>query len=152
MDGPNGPNLIENVLNLIGGHQPLYYAQGDALDVSLFNQPGDFPYAYLLAPRFPGQNNPNNPDPAQIFYYWSQIQQITTYVQGLLPNLQAFLLIPYIAQGQYPNNQLYRGQALFEYDPNADGRNNGNWRLFYEESSVNGRTVGQDVVGVNRPT
>jgi hypothetical protein len=152
MDGPNGANLIENVLNLIGGNQPLYYATGVALDISLFNQPDDLPYAYLLAPRSPGGNNNANPDPAQIYYYWPQIQQITTYIQELLPNLQAFLPIPYIAQAQYPENELYRGQALFEYDPNADGNGNGNWRLFYEETSVNGRSRGQDVVGVNKPT
>jgi len=73
MDGPNGPNLTENVLNLIGGNQPLYYAQSDALDVSLFNQPRDLSYAYLLAPQFRGDNNFNNLNPAQIFYSWSQI-------------------------------------------------------------------------------
>ncbi|KUJ14025.1 uncharacterized protein LY89DRAFT_737025 [Mollisia scopiformis] len=151
MDGPNGANLDENVLNLIGGKTPLYYASGVALDVTLFNQANDLPYAYLMAPRYPG-NNAAAGSPDQIYLYWPQIQAIGAYIQELLPNLQAYLPIPYIAQAQYPANELYRGQALFEYDPNADGNGNGNWRLFYEETSVDGRSKGQNVVGVNQPT
>jgi hypothetical protein len=39
----------------------------------------------------------------------------------------------------YPDDQLWRGQALFEYDPLADARYGADWRLWYEEASERGR-------------
>lgn len=92
------------MLNLIGGQQPLYYAIGDALDVSLYNQPGDMPHAFLLAPRFGPRSKElagiPNPPPEQTFYDWDKIQQIGEYLKTLIPEI-TFVPVPYIAQSSY---------------------------------------------------
>jgi hypothetical protein len=51
----------------------------------------------------------------------------------------------YFATGDgYPND--YQGVALWQYDPNADGNRNANWRLWFEAANENGTALGQDVI------
>lgn len=47
---------------------------------------------------------------------------------------------------EYPADEEWRGQALFEYDPDADGQHNADWRLWYEQAAERGRRgLGQPV-------
>jgi len=134
----------------------LHYAGGDAFDVSLFNQPGDNPVAFWLTPRSDAEealkdaNPPDDQANPQLLWYYPETQQLQQYLAGLLDTI-TFMAVPYISEQSYPSNQQYRGRALFEYDPNADGNGNGNWRLFYEQNVEDGRSRGQDVFGKNNP-
>ena len=39
------------------------------------------------------------------------------------------------------NEKAYRGQALFEWDPNAHGEGQADWRIWFEHLSFEGRNM-----------
>ena len=51
------------------------------------------------------------------------------------------LVNSYLALNDYKD--AWRGVALYEYDRNADGKGNPDWRLWNEQSSIRGRELDQ---------
>lgn len=88
----------------------------------------------------PGNPNPPAPGP-ETQQYGGRIAQITQTLTGLIPGLTV-VYCNYIAINVEDQTQEYQGKALFEYDPNADGLGNPNFRLWYEQAMEDGRSLG----------
>jgi hypothetical protein len=123
------PDFDKNVLNLIQGLKPLYRADGPGLDANLFNQPGDNSYAAIMTPRDPE----NMQD-----YYPDKVKVLQDLLQKLIPGIRVDS-VPYLSTDKkYPPGY---GAAAFEYDPDADGDGNADWRLFYENNVKQGSEI-----------
>ncbi|KAF1841660.1 uncharacterized protein K460DRAFT_409117 [Cucurbitaria berberidis CBS 394.84] len=140
------PDFKENVVNLVAGRQPLRNALGDAPTASLYNQPQDTTYAFISTPRVWGEKGSTSTP-----MYAQQVSDLQALLREIIPRI-AIIVRPYEKPwvrdtdkvtgapiNLYPQDQLWRGQALFEYDPLADGRFGADWRLWYEEASERGR-------------
>jgi len=147
------PNLQQNALNLIRGSGPRYLADGTSLSRALFTEEevtlenGETitvqPYAAIMTPREGfGQ---------QQLYYPNQVNQIATLVQGIIGVNP--VIYGYHSMNPYDQGEEGRlGAALFEYEWDADGEGNGDWRLWYEYSHESGRGLGMFPQGRNMPT
>jgi len=90
----------------------------------------------------PTADNPNPPVPGpDTQLYSGRMGQLSQTLTNLVPGLTV-VYYNYIATNIEDYQQGYQGKALFEYDPNADGANNPNFRLWYEQASENGRGIG----------
>lgn len=154
------PNLQQNALNLITGATPLFFAEGTSLDPTLFgpqevrdadgntvlddqgNPVTSEPYAAIMTPRYGTRTNNN-------LFYPQQIGQIADTVEariGVRP-----IIYGYHSANRYNQGNGRRGAALFEYEWDADGEGNGDWRLWYEYSHESGRALGMFPQGRNLP-
>ncbi|KAI1108459.1 hypothetical protein F5Y14DRAFT_457027 [Nemania sp. NC0429] len=147
-DDKKDPNeaFQENCLNLITGQDPTWRKRGDSLDPSLFTGDNGPARAYIMTPRpdqdSPTAQNPNPPVPGpgeQL--YAGRITQLSQTLTGLIPGLEV-VYYNYIAVNVEKQQQAYQGKALFEFDPNADGSSNPNFRLWYEQTMNDGRAMG----------
>ncbi|ROV94593.1 hypothetical protein VPNG_09194 [Cytospora leucostoma] len=127
----------ENCLNLITDNGNTWRAKGDAIDPSLFI---DFnPVAFIMTPRQdqddPTDEVPNPPVPGpKTQQYQAKVEQLVATLQGLIPGLSV-IFYNYIAMELEDYETEYQGVALFEYDPNADGHGNANFRIWYEAAT-----------------
>lgn len=133
-------NFVRNVRNLIAGEEPQYRTSGPGLDPSLFNEEDDLTYASILTPAYEEDN----------LYFPTQVTAMVTLLGELMPGVHV-VVKPYFPLTEEEEEEIgdspsVRGQTMFEYDPNADGQGNGDWRLWYEEFSQRGRNLGQEVV------
>lgn len=86
----------------------------------------------------PTAQNPNPPVPGpDEQMYGMQIGQLSQTLRSLIPDL-TIINYNYIAQNVPNQRYLWQGKALFEYDPDADGDSNPNFRLWYEQTMRNG--------------
>ncbi|KAI0122363.1 hypothetical protein F4814DRAFT_408463 [Daldinia grandis] len=136
----------QNCLNIITGQGHIWRAQGDSLDPSLFTGENGPAFAFIMTPRQdqddPTEQNPNPPVPGpQTQLYAGRMGQLSQTLTDLIPGLWV-VYYNYIATNVEHYSQSYQGKALYEYDPNADGANNPNFRLWYEQTEVNGRDLG----------
>ncbi|KAJ8122949.1 hypothetical protein O1611_g9711 [Lasiodiplodia mahajangana] len=148
-DGRIAPDTAfeQNCLNLITGQGARWRARGDHLDPSLFEGTTNGPaIAYIMTPRqdqeTPTKQNPSPPVPGpDTQFYPGRMEQLSQTLTSLIPGLEV-VHYNYIAMNSKDYTQSYQGRALFEYDPNADGSNNANFRLWYEQTMVDGRSAG----------
>ncbi|KAJ8120462.1 hypothetical protein ONZ43_g2834 [Nemania bipapillata] len=132
----------QNCLNFITGQGAKWKTKGDSLDPSLFTGDNGPAVAFIMTPR-PDQNdptpqNPNPPVPGpNEQMYEAQITQLSQTIQSLIPGLN-IINYNYIALNPRNQDQDWQGKALFEYDPDADGNSNPNFRLWYEQTMRNG--------------
>jgi len=136
----------QNCLNLITGSGQTWRARGDNLNPSLFTGENGPAIAYIMTPREdqddPTPQNPNPPVPEpDTQLYSGRMAQLSQSLTELIPGL-GVVYYNYIAINVEQYTQIYQGKALFEFDPNADGSNNPNFRLWYENTMVDGRTAG----------
>jgi hypothetical protein len=73
--------------------------------------------------------------------YPGRMRQLSQTLTNLIPGLWV-VYYNYIAINVESYTQAYQGKALFEYDPNADGNNNADFRIWYEQNSEGGRSAG----------
>jgi len=127
-----------NVRNLITGQTPQYRATGPALNPSLYNQEDDKTYASILTPAYQADN----------LYFPTQVAAMVTLLGELIPGIHV-VVKPYYPLTEEEENDIsgasVRGQTMFEYDRNADGQGNADWRLWYEQFSQRGTNLGQEV-------
>ncbi|KAI1441252.1 hypothetical protein F5Y02DRAFT_400284 [Annulohypoxylon stygium] len=140
-DGAKAPDTAfqQNCLNLITGQGQTWRARGDSLDPSLFTGDNGPAFAYIMTPRQdqadPTPDNPNPPVPsADTQLYGGRMNQLSQTLINLVPRLSV-IYYNYIATNIEEYTRKYQGKALFEYDANADGNNNPNFRLWYEQTS-----------------
>ncbi|KAI1421434.1 hypothetical protein F5Y12DRAFT_704443 [Xylaria sp. FL1777] len=136
----------QNCLNLITGRGQTSGTQGDHLDPSLFTGANGPAIAYIMTPRQdqddPTPQNPNPPAPGPTTQlYASRMSQLSQTLTTLIPGV-GVTYYNYIATNVENYKQDYQGKALFEFDPNADGSNHPNFRLWYEETMKDGRAAG----------
>jgi hypothetical protein len=122
------------VENLIRGHTPLFRAKGDALDVTAFTGDGEQCFAALMVPRY----NTGN----KAAFYPDLNQRFENLILELLPGCRT-ILYEYWAR---PQPAVGRALALFEYESNADGNGNADWRLWYENVYEQASKLGMRVV------
>ncbi|KAI1123372.1 hypothetical protein F5Y10DRAFT_286255 [Nemania abortiva] len=140
-DGREAPDTAfqQNCLNLITGQGKKWKTRGDSLDPSLFTGGNGPAIAYIMTPR--QDQDPNSPVPGpETQYFPGRMEQLSQTLTSLIPGL-GLSYYNYIAMGS-EYHKAYQGKALFEYDPNADGLNNANFRLFYEQTMQDGRAAG----------
>ena len=90
----------------------------------------------------PTADNPNPPVPGpDTQLYAGKIGQLSQTLTSLIPWV-TIVYYNYIATNLEDYIQAYQGKALFEYDPDADGSNNANFRIWYEQTSEDGRSLG----------
>lgn len=111
-------------------------ADGPGIDASLFTADGDMPYASIMVPRHNNQG--------KSAYFPSKNRQIANLVARLIPGCRVDTY-KYYAEDGYPKGSA-RGVAVLEYDADADGKGNGDWRLWYETKEARGRELGQNVI------
>ncbi|KAI8966244.1 hypothetical protein F5Y11DRAFT_343630 [Daldinia sp. FL1419] len=145
---PRDPDTAfqENCLNLITGQGQTYQVRGDSLDPRLFTGENGPAFAFIMTPRqsqdSPTEQNPNPPVPGpETQMYAGRINQLSQTLTDLIPGLW-IVYYNYIAVDTDEYIQDYQGKALYEYDPNADGANNANFRLWYEQNTENGQNLG----------
>ena len=133
-------NFQENVANLITGNTPLFRASGTSLDPALF--PSDESVAVIMTPR-KGTGNKG-------LYYPTNVNNLVNIIRDRIG-------VTAIVYGYNPprndaalERRPRQGNALFEYEWNADGQGNGNWRIWCEESQPYDGG-GQLIQGQNRP-
>ncbi|KAH8167162.1 hypothetical protein CIB48_g1052 [Xylaria polymorpha] len=143
-DGGTDPATAfqQNCLNLITGQGTKWRCRGDGLDPSLFTGNNGPAVAFIMTPRpdqdDPTAQNPNPPVPGpDEQMYGMQIGQLSQTLRSLIPDL-TIINYNYIAQNVPNQRYLWQGKALFEYDPDADGDSNPNFRLWYEQTMRNG--------------
>jgi hypothetical protein len=88
----------------------------------------------------PTTANPNPPVPdatSQLFP--AQISSLVQTLRGMLGQGLGVTMYNYVATNDAESPD---GIALFEYDPNADGLANPNFRLWYEQNMYDGRQQG----------
>ncbi|KAI0430579.1 hypothetical protein F5Y09DRAFT_341512 [Xylaria sp. FL1042] len=148
VDGGKAPDTAfeQNCLNLITGQGQRWRARGDSINPSLFTGDNGPAIAYIMTPRrdqdTPTPQNPNPPVPGpdtQLFA--GRIEQLSQTLTDLIPGL-GITYYNYIGMNVKQQSVGYKGKALFEFDPNADGSNNPNFRLWYEHTMVDGREAG----------
>jgi hypothetical protein len=88
----------------------------------------------------PDNPNPPAPDPDTQLYE-GQIGQLAETLTNLIPGV-TIVYYNYIATNVEDYTQAYQGKALFEYDPDADGLGNANFRIWYEQTVNDGRSLG----------
>ncbi|KAI1775412.1 hypothetical protein F4818DRAFT_416515 [Hypoxylon cercidicola] len=147
-DGTKSPDAAfqQNCLNLITGQGQTWRTRGDSLDPSLFTGDNGPAFAFIMTPRQnqvnPTEDNPSPPVPGpDTQLYAERIGQLSDTLRGLMPDVW-ILYYNYIAINVPKQTQQYQGKALFEYDPNADGNNHADFRLWYEQNSETGRGTG----------
>ncbi|KAI0903986.1 hypothetical protein F4823DRAFT_242179 [Ustulina deusta] len=80
----------------------------------------------------PTLQNPKPPVPGpDTQLYSGRMGQLSQTLTALIPGL-GVTYYNYIATNVERYTQNYQGKALFEFDPNTDGSNNPNFRLWYE--------------------
>jgi hypothetical protein len=136
----------QNCLNLITGNGATWRTRGDSLDPSLFTGSNGPAVAFIMTPREdqadPTPANPNPPVPGpNTQLYGPRIAEITQTLTTLIPGLTV-VCYNYIALNPNQITQDYQGKALFEYDPDADGLGNPNFRIWYEQTTEDGRSLG----------
>ncbi|KAI2619290.1 hypothetical protein GGR54DRAFT_138240 [Hypoxylon sp. NC1633] len=132
------PNVAfqQNCLNLITGQGQTEDARGDHLDPSLFTGNNGPAAAFIMTPR---EDQPAAGSNSQL--HAARIGQISQTLTNLIPGV-GVTYYNYIAISIEGQTEQYQGKALFEYDPNADGNNNADFRLWYEQNSETGRNLG----------
>ncbi|TGJ78222.1 hypothetical protein E0Z10_g10548 [Xylaria hypoxylon] len=140
----------QNCINQITGRGQTWRTRGDSIDPSLFTGNNGPAFAYIMTPRQeqadPTRQNPNPPVPGpDTQLYAERMRQLSQTLTSLIPGLWV-VYYNYIAanaaQYEEQDAQQHRGKALFEYDPNADGNNNANFRIWYEQNMENGQGAG----------
>ncbi|KAI1735148.1 hypothetical protein F4680DRAFT_453241 [Xylaria scruposa] len=138
---PDRPALgFQPVLNMLRGEGDRQWAVGPAIDKSLFVGELTNTWAFICTPRAGASLN----DP-QSYHYVSQQQQLVALLTDLIPGIG---IINYNYYWVLPYTQDYQGVALFEYDRNADGQGNADWRLWLEASNEMGTGLGQNPAGL----
>ncbi|KAI1800357.1 hypothetical protein F4811DRAFT_539453 [Daldinia bambusicola] len=147
-EGAKAPDTAfeQNCLNLVTGQGQRWRARGDSIDPKLFTGDNGPAFAYIMTPRQDQAaltpDNPNPPVPgADTQLYGGRIDQLSQTLTNLIPGLWV-VHYNYIATNIEQYTQKYQGKALFEYDANADGNNNPNFRLWYEQNLETGTGVG----------
>ncbi|KAL2827771.1 hypothetical protein BDW59DRAFT_160079 [Aspergillus cavernicola] len=134
---PDRPALgFQPVLNMLRGEGDRRWAVGPAIDTSLFVGEGANTWAFICTPRA----GANLDDPTS-YHYVSQQQQLVALLTNLIPGIG---IVNYNYYWVLPYTQYYQGVALFEYDQDADGQGNSDWRLWLEASNELATTLGQN--------
>ncbi|GFF26815.1 hypothetical protein IFM61606_09827 [Aspergillus udagawae] len=134
---PDRPVLgFQPVLNLIAGQGDRRWAVGPALDTSLFTGEGTNTWAFITTPRAAAALD----DPRR-YHYVAEYQQLVALLTTLVPGIGIMDYNYYFVQ---PYRNYYQGSVLFEYDVNADGSGNPDWRLWVEASNEMGTALGQN--------
>lgn len=76
---------------------------------------------------------------------------MVTLLGELMPGVHVvvkpyFPLIEEEEEEELKDSPSIRGQTMSVYDPNVDGQDSGDWRLWCEQFSQRGRTLGQEDV------
>ncbi|KAF9886729.1 hypothetical protein FE257_011106 [Aspergillus nanangensis] len=134
---PDRPALgFQPVLNMLRGEGDRRWAVGPAIDKSLFVGEGTTTWAFICTPRAGGSL-----DDPQSYHYTSQQDQLVAVLRDIIPGVG---IVNYNYYWVLPYEQYYQGVALFEYDRDADGKGNSDWRLWLEASNEKGTTLGQN--------
>ncbi|KAL4861599.1 hypothetical protein BDV12DRAFT_62043 [Aspergillus spectabilis] len=131
---------FQPVLNMLRGQGDRPFSVGPPIDTSLFIGEHTNTWAFICTPRPRATTN----DPATIRHVPQQ-EQLVALLTNLIPGIG---IVNYNYDTMGPYNEYYRGVALFEYDRNADGSGNADWRLWYEASNEMGTRLGQDPAGL----
>ncbi|KAI0902895.1 hypothetical protein F4823DRAFT_344628 [Ustulina deusta] len=138
---PDRPALgFQPVLNMLRGEGDRRWAVGPAIDTSLFLGEGTNTWGVICTPRAGASLD----DPHR-YHYVSQQQQLVALLTDLIPGIG---IINHNYYWMPPYTQYYQGVALFEYDRNADGAGNADWRLWLEAANELGTKLGQNRAGL----
>ncbi|KAL2820345.1 hypothetical protein BJX63DRAFT_311484 [Aspergillus granulosus] len=127
------------VLNMLRGEGETPFAVGPAIDTSLVIGEHTNTWAFICTPRPRATAND-----ASTIRHMPQQGQLVALLTNLIPGIG---IVNYNYDTREPYEQYYRGIAIFEYDRNADGAGNADWRLWYEASNEMGTSLGQDPPG-----
>jgi len=110
-------------------------AAGPPIDPNLFNQPDDGTQVFIMTPREEANSEEEAERKRGQLLYPRDIQRLRNEIQQIIapngPEIRK-VVYDYYAANVYPPDQPERGQALFLYDPNANGERHRGWRLLYE--------------------
>jgi hypothetical protein len=136
----------QNCLNLITGQGTKWRTRGVSLDPSLFMGSNGPAVAFIMTPR---ENQPDFTEENPNLAVPGPDTQLYPAQMGLLAGTLATLMTEvlivfynYFAINDAFTTEQYQGKALFEYDPNADGSNNPDFRLWYEQNYETGSALG----------
>ncbi|KAK5707631.1 hypothetical protein LTR97_000169 [Elasticomyces elasticus] len=141
------PNEVKytfiDAMNFVTGNQPQRGCGGDSLDKTLFQGgDGDNTQLYIMTPR-----SRATPDDVTSQEHNGEITLLTAVMRIHVPGAQVTTYNYYARTEGYPGLDNYvKGAATWEYDPNADGNGNADWRLWFEETNRRGSSVNQKVV------
>lgn len=82
----------------------------------------------------PADDDANPTDPEPVLKYDKRVRRLQRALRSYLGRRADIITVPYfrINTDLETANTDQRGMALFQYDPDADGKGKRQWRLFYE--------------------
>ncbi|KAK5449361.1 hypothetical protein LTS15_008904 [Exophiala xenobiotica] len=135
---------FQDFLDLVQNGRQSTNILGPGLDTSLFNQPGDNTQTWIMTPR--RYRTPDDPDSQD---YLAQYRQLYSLIsRTLLPGVGMNNYNYQVPEQDQAYELDYQGVAFLEYDSDADGNGNADWRFWTEAVSATGRSYGQNPPGV----
>ncbi|THX03630.1 hypothetical protein D6D13_07585 [Aureobasidium pullulans] len=118
-------------------NHPYLVPSGDPLENGNFNQPDDDTQVFIMTPA-DDVENPTKKNPK--LKYTKRVARVQRALRSYLGRGAKIVIVPYFRKNTdlEPYNTDQRGMALFQYDPDADGKGSKQWRLFYENRVFQG--------------
>ncbi|KAK5731517.1 hypothetical protein LTR17_011315 [Elasticomyces elasticus] len=128
---PVGPPIDPNLFN-----RPMTRGYNKNQPITPENYPGDDTRIYVMTPAVDNAKKSYTPPkyPNRVKLITDTIKNIVEGTSGRVPVVvYNYIRLDYSSAADAAQiNKNERGMALFQYDPNADGKGLPKWRLFYE--------------------